>query len=280
MSTSGLSSGDKVLIDAAVNYFSNRHQQPVIHLSSPVSKDLGWTPSLHFRAHEHLTVIGEVSETPYPLIFQLRRTELLALSMPASVYAICPEESYLKNQPEFKRLTADGFGLLTVDLERTVQRRAATIPLIQQITETEFEGDIRGLPKKLRSKLADAFDAYKHNAPSGAAEIAEVMEGLVLKAGREAAQKGWIANADAKAGATAKILSAMQQSVQCRNAAAALGAAQGFISMYRNLSHHFPKDSRQAAKKYRDCRHGFLEGLKKVAFFRDQMRHLGLSGVL
>ena len=202
----------------------------------------------------------------------------MQVDMPITVYSICPEQGYLANQADFKRLVADGFGLLTVDDSGNAQIRSDAIPLIQQITQVELDADIKGLPKKLKGRLAQAFVRYKQSAPAGAADIAEVIEGLVLHAGQEAAKKNWISAADAKPGASARTLSAMAGASQCKNAAAAVGAAQAFISMYRNPSHHFPKDRRQAAKKYRDCRHGFLEGLKKTTFFREQMQSIGLSG--
>lgn len=276
--TGGLSSGDDYLIKAARIYFVQKYQNPSIAVSSPIATSLSWQPGLHFRVHDHLTVVAEASNAgPYPLILQLRRSDVTNLDMPVSVYAICPEEVYTNGQSEFKRLIADGFGLLTVDANGGVVERAHAIPLIQQISAVEFGADIKGLPVKLRTRLAQAYDSYKHNPPTGTADIAEVMEGLVLRAGKDAAAKGWITNSDVKGG-VAKILQAMQGSVQCNSAAAAIGAAQAYISMYRNIGHHFPKDKRAAAKKYRDCRHGFLEGLKKVTFFRDSMKNLGFSG--
>ena len=278
MTSTGLTSADAFLIASARTYFANSYQNPVINVGVPIDRSLGWVPTLSFRVHDHLTLIGEVSETPYPLILSLRRSNLINLDVPVSVYSICPEESYLRNQADYKRLIADGFGLVTVDADGFAQRRFAAIPLIQQITEVEFNADIRGLPSKLRGRLAESFDRYRHSAPTGAADIAEVMEGLVLKAGRDAVAKGWINAGQARPGSPAQTLAAMQAAPQCNNIAAALAAVQAYISMYRNLNHHFPKDRRQAAKKYRDCRHGFLEGLKKIVFFREQVRKIGLSG--
>jgi hypothetical protein len=107
-----------------------------------------------------------------------------------------------------------------------------------------------------------------------------VFEGMVLKAGRDAAKKKIIKTSEAKPGAPAKTLEALLNTPQCRNAAAAIGGAQSYISMYRNTAHHFPKNKKQALKKYRDCRHGFLDGLKKVQQFREAMKNSGLSGAL
>ena len=278
MTDTGLASGLQALVDGAKSYFGQLFQNPQFHISEAVDSGLNWIPSLYFRVNDHLTVICEASENPYPLIFSMRRLDVLKLQIPVSIYCICTEEAYLGHQGDAKRLMNDGYGLLTLDAQGNVQRRASCIPLLQQITDEEFQSDIRTLPKKLRSRIAEAFDRYKHNAPSGSADMAEIMEGLVLKAGRDAARKKWISPSDAKPGAPAATLKAMSDSAKFNNATAAIGAAQAYISMYRNINHHFPKNKKQAATKYRDCRHSFLEGVKKIVFFRDVMRALGLTG--
>jgi len=275
----GLTSGAPFLAGAARKYFVDVFQCS-IHENIPIAPAVNWAPALQFKIHEHLTVVAEASENPYPIIFRLRHTDVLKLQDPIAIYCVCPEEAYLKNQADAKALMADGYGLLTVAADGSVQKRSGCIPLIQQITEKEFAGEIADLPLRLRRRLSESFERYQSSAPSGTADVAEVMEGLVLRAGRDAVKKGWIASIAAKPGKPADTLTAMQASPQCKTHAAALGAAQGYISMYRNLSHHFPKDKKQAAKKYRDCRHGFIEGLKKIAFLRESLRKLGLSGRL
>ena len=280
MAQGGLSSGDEFLIASAKSYFTETYQNPPLAVAAPLDKNLSWVPTLSFKIHSFLIVAAEVSETPYPLILRIRRHDIQKIHIPIAVYCICPEEAYLKDQASAKALMNDGFGLITVAADGTTQRRAASIPLIQQITDTEFALEIKGLPYFLRRRIAEAFDRYKFSAPSGTADIAEVMEGLILRAGRDAAAKKWIANADAKAGSPARTLGAMDGASEFNNARAAIGAAQGFVNMYRNTSHHFPKDKKQAARKYSDCKHGFVEGIKKICLFRTSMRLLGLSGGL
>jgi hypothetical protein len=107
-----------------------------------------------------------------------------------------------------------------------------------------------------------------------------VLEGLVLKAGREAAKKGYVDPKDAKPGKPGATLAALVASAQGSSLAGAIGGVQNHISYYRNSAHHFSKNKKQAYIKYRDCRHGFLDGLKKVKQFRDAMRTMGLSGNL
>jgi hypothetical protein len=113
--------------------------------------------------------------------------------------------------------------------------------LIQRISEEEFKNELNGLPPVIRRRLVEAFDRYNASAPSGVADIAEVLEGFILKAGREAAKKTWIASADAKAGQPARTLDAMQLAPQFAASMAAIGSVRGYVAEYRNTSHHFPK---------------------------------------
>jgi hypothetical protein len=280
VSETGLGSGDDLLIDAARSYFAEFYQNPSMIVNAEVDKDLSWKPSLHFKANDHLTVVVEASDAPYPRIFEMRRQDVIRLHRPVSVYCVCPEESYLSDQSEAKRLISDGYGLLTVDAMGKVQKRESCIPLLQQITRQEFAAEIKPLPQKIRALCAEAFDGYNHNAPAGTGRMAEIIEGLILKAGRDAVKRTWLVANDATPGQSQNTLTKMQTTPQFQNVKAAIGAVQGYVSEYRNLSHHWPKDKKHAAKKYRDCRHGFLDGLKKVVMFREAMRKIGLSGGL
>ena len=278
MADNSLSSGLDLLIDSAKSYFRLTFQVSPLQVAKAIDKTVNWAPSLTFKINDHLIVVCEPSENAYPAIFSMRRTDIMRLQVPISIYCICDEEVYLKQQADAKRLINDGYGLLTVDADGNVQRRSTAIPLLQQINDEEFRTEIRSLPQKLRTRLAESFDRYKHNAPSGSADIAEVMEGIILKAGREAADKGWIEASSAKPSAPAATLVAMQGSKQFASILAAVGAAQGYISMYRNLNHHFPKNKKEATKRYRDCKHSFIEGLKQVVFLHEFLRKIKLTG--
>jgi hypothetical protein len=43
------------------------------------------------------------------------------------------------------------------------------------------------------------------------------------------------------------------------------------------MSHHFPKNPKKAAQKYRECRHGFLEGIRQVKGFRAAMKSVNIN---
>jgi hypothetical protein len=219
----------------------------------------------------------EVSEAVYPMILSLRRVDLEKLQFPIAVYSVCPEEAYVRDQAEAKRLMSHGYGLVTIDGEGVATRRSTSIPIVQQIHREEFQHELDGLPQKYRQRIAQAYDAYCQNAPLGVSDITEVMEGMVLKAGQASAKKTWIDKGDAKAGQSAKTLAAMQKAPQLQNCAAAIGGAQSYISEWRNTSHHFPKNPKKAAQKYRACRHGFLEGIRQIKAFRSALRQMHIN---
>jgi hypothetical protein len=81
-------------------------------------------------------------------------------------------------------------------------------------------------------------------------------------------------------GTLANVLLKMKAVNAFNNADAALSNAQAFVSRYRNASHHFPKNKKQAHVKYRDCRHGFLEGLRILQTLHDAMKAAGLTGTI
>jgi hypothetical protein len=275
-----LTSGNNFLREAARTYFANHYQNPAIKLDEQVDPKLFYSPSMQFKIHSHLLVLVEVSETPYPAILGLRRTDIEDLQVPIAVYCVCPEEAYLANQADAKRLISHGFGLVTISSDGQAQRRAISIPLIQRISEDEFKNEVKSLPPAVRRRLVESYDRYNHSAPTGVADVAEVIEGFILKAGKEAVKKAWIPAAKAKPGQPAATLDAMQASPQFITAAADIGSVRWYVSEYRNTSHHFPKNKAQAAVKYRDCRHAFIDGLKRINTFRNAMKARGLSGTI
>lgn len=278
MSEAGLITSDQFLIDAAVTYFSEIYENPVMHRHEEIDPDFRWEPSLHFEANDHLKIIAEASETPYPEIFRLRHPDIVNVHMPIAVYCVCPEEAYLQEsrQRDVNNLKAHGFGLLTVNKQGKITRRFLCIPLIQHLPESEFAFEIKGLPKKLRVRLKEVFDSYNHNAGGGVKDLTEIVEALVIEAGKKVAYKGWIDKKETK-GSSAQILDAMFGASSCQNAKAAIGGARSYIKEYRHTSHHFPKNKKQAYKKYRDCLHAFRDGIKRLHEFRSAMKDLGIN---
>ena len=272
----GLSSATDFLRDAVKAYLVSTYANPPVKCDEVVDDGLGWVPTLHCPVNNQLMLI-EASEKPYPAVFRMRRVEMADVQAPIAVYAACPEEAYTHNQKEASDLAQHGFGLFTVDANGSVTCKFHAIPIAQHISDAQFKSDIEGFPAPHKRRSRECFELYKHNAPSGVANIAELLEGMVVKAAKESARKGWLTTGETKA-VLQTVLATMQSKPQFQNADAILGASRIFVSRYRNAAHHFPKNKKQAWTKYRDCRHAFLDGLRNVRDLKAAMKALGLSG--
>ena len=254
-----------------------------MHLNKELHRDLAWTPGLRFTIHGCVNVFVEPSETgPYPRILELKNAEVRNFQQPIAIYAVCPENMISKSdqQSDMKRLQSHGFGLITVDPNGQAHRMFSASPLIQFIPQAEFKGEAVGLSKKIRQRVSEAFDEYNSNPLSGVRCISEVLEGLVMQAGKDAKKKGYLKDNPLPDGSVANVLDALHDVKQCKYARASIGGVRGYIHDYRNTSHHWPTSKKKAYEKYTNCRHAFLDGIKKVKTFRAAMKNVGLSGNL
>ena len=278
----GLTSGEQFLRDSTQKYFENVYGGPEMHCNEQVHKDLGWIPALWFTIHEHMTICVEPSEDSlYPRILEIKANDVRRFSRPITIYVVCTEEvaRAASHKPERKRLENDGFGLIVIDGSGEARRELVAIPLIQIISKPEFSGEVNGLPTRLKRRVSEAYEDYCGKPVNGVRTLSEVVEGLVESAGRDAVRKGYIQAAQGKGG-VADTLDALYGAEQCKNARAEIGGVRSYVSKYRNLSHHWPRTPARAYKKYADCRHAFLDGLKHIQEFRRAMMGVGLSGRL
>ena len=93
-----------------------------------------------------------------------------------------------------------------------------------------------------------------------------------MKAGQDAVNKGILTNSALGTG-IASTLDAMNAAPRCSNARAAIGGVRSYVQRYRNLTHHWPKNNKDAYRKYSDCRHQLRTGLSK---FRALGKHCGI----
>lgn len=276
--TDGISSATDFLRNSVKNYLNTNYGNPSMKQDEEVHPELSWRPTLHCLINNHVMVI-EASEKVYPAIFRMRRAEMAEVQVPIAVYCVCPEEAYLRDQREAQNLEKHGFGLFTVNAAGQATKKFPAIPIAQHITENDYNEDVKRLPATIKRMAKTSFETYKSNSPAGVASLSEVVEGMVIKAAKDAVKKGLMTKADAK-GPLASVLLKMKGIRAFNNADAALSSAQAFISRYRNASHHFPKNIKQAHVKYRDCRHGFLEGIRILQSLNDAMKAAGMTGTI
>lgn len=272
----GISSSTDFIRSSVKQYLVSTYSNPSIKCDCEVDSKLGWTPTIICSLNNRLMLI-EASETPYPGILRMRRAEMNEVRAPIAAYAACPEEAYAQNQKDAADLERHGFGLFTVDVSGNVIAKFPAIPIAQHIPESQFRDDVAGLPAPHKRRAKDCFDLYKHNAPAGVANLAEQLEALIMRAAKDAAKKHWITRSEA-GGNLSTVLTSLQNAPQFRSADTVIAAAKMYVQRYRNPSHHVPRNKKQAYRKYYDCRHGFLDGVRNMQDFSDQMRSLGLSG--
>lgn len=282
MPSVGLTSGEDFLRSAARDYFNVLYENPTMYENRELDKNLSWTPALRFVIHERINVFVEVSESgPYPRILEMKLSDVLHFPQPIAVYAVCSEEMITKpdQRTDIKRLQAHGFGLITVDSSGEAHREFSARPLVQVIPQAEYKAEIKGLPKKIRQKIGESFEDYNGMPVNGVKSLTEMMEGLVVQAGAEAVRKGYLTQSQLGNG-VADTLDALHSATEFKSARAAIGGVRSHIQQYRNLSHHWPANKKNAHKKFADCRHAFVAGIKTVQQFRAAIINVGLTGLL
>ena len=275
MSNDGLSSPLDSLRDAARACFADLYSSPTFHVEKALKK-LPWTPALRFVLHRHVHVFVEPSDSgPYPRRLHMLHTKVSNHPEPIAVYSVC-HEAAMDNAAR-RELKSHGFGLVTVGQNRVAEVVFPAIPIVQVITEAEFKQRTGNLPKGIRQPVSEAFQDYVAKPVNGVKTLSEIVEGMVTKAGRDSAKKGCISNKDSGK-ALADVLDALYQ--KHPQARADIGRARGFIKECRNLSHHWPRNKKDAYNKYANCRHDFLNGLHTIQTFRKAMKDVGLTGNL
>lgn len=278
MSTDGLTPGHGFLREAARICFAERYGNPRMHVNKPLSPKLEWVPALRFSVHKHINVFVEPSDDgPYPRMLAMRSAEVRNYPEPIAIYSVCHDAATTtpSGRADCKRLKAHGFGLVTVDPDGGADIQFPTIPLVQAISEADFKRHLKGLPNGIRQPASEAFEDYQAKPVNGVKTLSELIEGMITKAGKDSATRGGITMAISQS-TQADVLDALYN--QHGPARAAIGGARKFIKECRNLSHHWPRNKKDAYQRYSDCRHHFLEGLRTIRSFRQAMKSVGLSG--
>ncbi len=272
-----LTSGSEFLRDSVRRYFEEEYAKPKIAVETPFGGTVDWSPTLSMNL-SHIRVVVEVSEKPYPRIFQMRRERILESDQLVSVFCACPREAYLASTGEAKELINDGYGLLLVSQDGTCERIQNCIPLLLRISKSDFKTEVSELPPVFKRRLQQAFEDYQSNPIAGVSDIAEVFEGMVLKAAKDAARKGYISKGKVKPGDNAIMLDELTNSKEMKPALAAIGGARGFISTVRNPIKHAPATKKVALERSRKTRHQFIDGIRQIVVFRAAMKKRGLTG--
>lgn len=280
MSSDGLTPGHAFLREAARACFADRYGNPTMYVDKPLSRELGWVPALRFTLHRHINVFVEPSDSgPYPRMLAMKRLEVSNYPEPIAIYSVCHEAAMetKAGRQNRKLLKAHGFGLVTVDPQGDAEVHFPAIPLVQTIAEPDFKQQVKGLPQGMRQRASEAFEDYLAKPVNGIKTLSEMVEGMIRKAGKDSAARGGISRANSRR-APADVLDALHD--EYPQARAAIGGARMFIRECRNPSVHPPRTKNDAYRKYADCRHHFLVGLRTIQVFRSAMKAANLTGNL
>ena len=249
-----------------------------MHVDKPLSTQLEWVPALRFTLYSRLNVFVEPSDDgPYPRVLAMRYTDIIAYQKLITVYSVCHAKAIAspKGQRDVNRLKQLGCGLVTVDPSDRPTVLFPGVPLVQVIPEDEFKQQIKGLPRGIRQRARECFVDYSNKPSNGVKSLSELVEGMIQKAGQDAASKSVIPRS-ASTAPPANLLDSLHTPLV--SARAAIGGARNFIKECRNPAHHWASTRKASHKKYVSCRHYFLEGLRTIQSFRQAMKNNGLSG--
>lgn len=274
------SSFEESLKLAARKYFFGKYGQKIIE-GKAIDSDLGFRPTFYFKRTDHVYCAVEVGPTPYPQILRIKRGDLMDTPIAISVYSVIPEDIFLakESQREINELREAGFGLIKVDSTGVAAEAFPCIPIVQRISKAEFLDDISGLPVGHRRAMMLCYESYCNDPAAGLRDIGDLIEGLIMRAGKDAAGKNFITKAAART-KIAQLVPTLQGVSQLSNANTALGSALAYYSTWRNQVAHAPKNATQKYKRYKDCRHGFKEGVRTAIYLNKALKDVHLSGKL
>lgn len=276
MAPFGLTPGHQFLREAAKSCFEDRYGRPTMHVDKPLSPGLAWVPALRFTVLSRINVFVEPSDSgPYPRILKMKHVEVSNFPEPIAVYSVCADGAVSApgGLQEMRRLQSHGFGLVTVDPSGTATVVFQAIPLVQSIPEAQVKSQLKGLPQRIKQRASEAFVEYRDSPVNGVKTLSELIEGMVMKAGQDAAKRGRQIPSQVS---VARILDALH--MEFPNARAAIGGARRFVNDCRNVSHHWPRNKRDSYRKFVECKQHFLEGVRLVSSFRGAMKNENLSG--
>lgn len=279
MPWTGYGPSDKFLGEAAIVHLRALYEKPTIRINEEIDSKLRWRPTLNFAPDKFRIIAVEASEKPYPDILRITYPDIINVHVPIAVYSCCPEESYLKkeHQKDIKAMRAHGLGLITVDEDGNVTDRFGCIPLIQHISESEIEAEIKKLPKPVRLRFKEAYSKYSGNPVSGLQDATEIVEDLVHGAIQQAVKKKELAEKTLGETSATKAVTVLFTVPSISSNHGCRAGLTHFFATYRNVAHHSPKSRIQAYNKFMKCREGFRAAIDRSKEFCGVLKDAGLA---
>ena len=244
-----------------------------------LDRTVRYTPNLQFRKSNFTSVVVELSETPFPAILEMRRTDITDLGIPVEVYAACPSEAARseKGETEINELVDKGFGLIVVSDDSVATVRHPCSALKLRVPKTEFLTAMGSPPATVKRRLQEAYRSYQNSPSDGLDQVCDMVEALISRAASDAVKKSWTSKSKLTNN-TASQIDELQSLEQLKGARAALAKARGFTTFERNKHRHAPKTKAEAIEKVNAKKKRFLEAVETVGRLQPALKKDGLSG--
>lgn len=266
------------LTDAGIRHFKENLGIAQFNKDKEFKAGLEWRPSFWFRYQGAANLIEASVDKIPPIIAKASYSDILQIDEPICVYIVCTEKVFNDaNQSLIKSMTAQGYGIISIDGNGESHLRNRAAPLLQIISPEEIKNRVRACTPANRKKVLACFEEYKSNPKNGVQEITEIFESFIQRAMKDSVKQGWFVDADLEM-AKANQLIKMQKDGHFHNVSAVIGEAQSFMKNVRNIAKHPPSSRVKAAERFRDCRSNFIQGIRAINNFSAAMKTIGLSG--
>lgn len=266
----------KIVAERALTHCRQQFGGAGLRTEEEIAPAISWRPTFHLRPHRFRTLAVEVADNLYPEALKGAAHDIRHYNQLITVFQVCSLEAVQadKNHKKVNELRRHGFGLLAVAEDGSVTTIHPAVPLIQHITQDEFDELIKALPSGLKVLFRSAFSTYQTTPRQGVQEAAQIVEGLIASIARQGVSDGTLKVSVLKKPA-ADTVDALWDETKYRDHRAALGGARHFLQAHRNPSSHTPKSAKDAAKIIRDYRAGFMASLHEAVVLARAIEALG-----
>jgi hypothetical protein len=248
----------------ALAYCKSKFTTHGLKTETEIAPEIGWAPTFHIRPNKFQIIAVEVADNLYPQALKIAAQDIQQYDgSPIYVYQVCSLQVYQSDpkQSKVNSLQEHGFGIITVDDDGNVKRQHKCIPLAQHISERQLQSALSGLNKALKLKFEDAHATYLTNEGQGLQQVGQIVEGIIASIASQAVKQKVIAQAEAT-GNLADVIDSLYAASAFKDNRAALGGARDFVKEFRNTASHPPRNSKEAVRKIKKCRTGFLDGIE------------------
>jgi len=264
----------KAVATASLSLCRNRWGHQGLRKEEPIDGSISWRPTYFLKPSRFEIIAVEVDDKIYTEVLKSAAHDIGNFDHPITVYQASPLDVF-QNDPRMARiglLRDHGFGIITVDDEGNARIQHTAQPLAQNILPTRFESDLSGLTQSLKIAFRAAYVTFQTNVGQGLQQAGQIVEGMIGSICSQAEANGTIATS---AGSLADKIDLLYQSNHFRQYRGTLGGVRSFVREFRNTASHAPRSAKEAAEKIRNCKDGFLTGLRLAKQLREDMQRAG-----